>query len=38
MFDLFLAEFWRHLLALRRYPLELLGAVVSLSLIPSCAT
>lgn len=33
MFDLFLAEFWRHLLALRRYPLELLGAVVSLSLI-----
>ncbi|KHG66522.1 ABC transporter [Thermus sp. 2.9] len=33
MLDLFLAEFWRSLLYLRRYPLELLGAVVTLSLI-----
>lgn len=33
MLDLFLAEFWRNLLSLRRYPLELLGAVVTLSVI-----
>ncbi|MEN2982291.1 MAG: ABC transporter permease [Thermus sp.] len=33
MLDLFLAEFWRSLLFLRRYPLELLGAVVTLSLL-----
>ncbi|GAA5334995.1 MULTISPECIES: ABC transporter permease [Thermus] len=33
MLELFLAEFWRSLLYLRRYPLELLGAVVTLSLI-----
>jgi len=33
MLDLFLVELWRSLLMLRRYPLELLGAVVTLSLI-----
>ncbi|WP_117237942.1 ABC transporter permease [Thermus sediminis] len=33
MLDLFLAELWRSLLFLRRYPLELLGAVVTLSLL-----
>lgn len=33
MLDLFLAEFWRNLLFLRRYPLELLGAVLTLSVI-----
>lgn len=33
MLDLLLVEVWRSLLALRRYPLELLGAVVTLSLI-----
>lgn len=33
MLDLFLAEFWRSLLTLRRYPLELVGGVVTLSLL-----
>ena len=33
MLELFLAEFWRNLLGLRRYPMELVGGVVTLSLI-----